>query len=232
MRHFIVSRFCLFGFTLLFGLPLMSVNAQEAFQQPDFSKFPAESGPITLEVWSWVGGLDKAAKLFEQAYPDIKVHVNNVGGGPAEYQKLQTAIKAGSGGPDVAQIEYMFLPSFIVTDGLADLSKYGANDLKAFFVPWTWGQVSPDGKAVYGIPQDTGPMALLYNKKIFDQYGLTVPTTWDEFTQQAEKLAQASGGKVKMGQLLSDPRSVVYQYGVGQWRRTVQNPRGLVGANA
>jgi multiple sugar transport system substrate-binding protein len=59
--------------------------------------------------------------------------------------------------------------------------------------------VSPDGKAVYGIPQDTGPMALLYNKKIFDQYGLTVPTTWDEFTQQAEKLAQSSGGKVKMG---------------------------------
>ena len=181
----------------LVGLPLCSATAQENFKQPDYSKFPAESGPITLEVWSWVGGLDKAAKLFEQAYPDIKVHVNNVGGGPGEYQKLQTALKAGSGGPDVAQIEYMFLPSFIVTDGLADLSKYGAGDLKDFFVPWTWGQVSPDGKAVYGIPQDTGPMALLYNKKVFDQYGLTVPATWDEFTQQAEKLAQASAGKVK-----------------------------------
>ena len=41
-------------------------------------------------------------------------------------------------------------------------------------------------------------MALLYNKRLFDQYGLTVPTTWDEFTQQTEKLAQASSGKVKM----------------------------------
>jgi multiple sugar transport system substrate-binding protein len=208
MRHFILSRwpspFCPFRQATmallagaLVGLPLCSATAQENFKQPDYSKFPAESGPITLEVWSWVGGLDKAAKLFEQAYPDIKVHVNNVGGGPGEYQKLQTALKAGSGGPDVAQIEYMFLPSFIVTDGLADLSKYGAGDLKDFFVPWTWGQVSPDGKAVYGIPQDTGPMALLYNKKVFDQYGLTVPATWDEFTQQAEKLAQASAGKVK-----------------------------------
>ena len=58
--------------------------------------------------------------------------------------------------------------------------------------------MSPDGKAVYGIPQDTGPMALLYNKKTFDQYGLTVPTTWEEFAQQAEKLAQASNGKVKL----------------------------------
>jgi multiple sugar transport system substrate-binding protein len=180
------------------GLPLFPANAQEAYREPDYSKVPAESGSITLEVWSWVGGLDKAAQLFEQAYPNIKVHVNNVGGGPAEYQKLQTAIKAGSGGPDVAQIEYDFLPSFIVTDGLADLAKYGATGVKAYFVPWTWGQVSPDGKIVYGIPQDTGPLALLYNKKIFDQYGLAVPATWDEFAQQAEKLAQSSNGKVKM----------------------------------
>ena len=152
MRNFTVPRWFThfydsrqIGLVLLGGaltaLPLASANAQEGFQHPDFSKFPAESGPITLEVWSWVGGLDKAAKFFEQAYPDIKVHVNNIGGGPQEYQKLQTALKAGSGGPDVAQIEYMFLPSFIVTDGLADLSKNGASDLKAFFVPWTWGQV-------------------------------------------------------------------------------------------
>ena len=134
-----------------------SVNAQSAYQEPDYSKLQPESGAITLEVWTWVSGLDKAAQLFEQAYPNIKVHVNNVGGGPVEYQKLQTAIKAGSGGPDVAQIEYDFLPSFIVTDGLADISKLGANDVKSFFVPWTWAQASPDGKAVYGIPQDSGP---------------------------------------------------------------------------
>lgn len=209
MSYFIVccwlSRFCpsrhvsvaLLAGTLA-GLPLLSVSAEEAYKVPDYSKFPAESGPVTLEVWTWVAGLDKAAKLFEQAYPDIKVHVNNVGAGPAEYEKLQTALKAGSGGPDVVQIEYDFLPSFIVTDGLLDIAKYGANDAKSYFVPWTWSQVSPDGKTVYGIPQDSGPLALLYNKKIFDQYGLSVPTTWDEFAQQAEKLAQGSGGKVKM----------------------------------
>ena len=175
-----------------------SIYADATYQEPDYSKLKPESGQITLEVWTWVVGLEKAAQLFEQAYPNIKVHVNNVGGGPTEYQKLQTAIKAGSGGPDVAQIEYDFLPSFVATDGLADMSKFGANDAKSFFVPWTWGQVSPDGKAVYGIPQDSGPMAFLYNKKIFDQYGITVPTTWDEFAQQAEKLAKATGGKVQL----------------------------------
>jgi hypothetical protein len=115
-------RSCKFGVALLLGaligLPLLSVSAQEAFRQPDYSKFPAESGPIMLEVWSWVSGF--------------------------------------------------------------------ANDVKDYFVPWTWGQMSPDGKAVYGIPQDTGPMALLYNKKIFDQYGLTVPTWQNESLKNAK----------------------------------------------
>ena len=176
----------------------LSARAEEAFQQPDYSKFEVESGPITLEVWSWVGGLDKAAKEFEQMFPNIKVEVKNVGAGAPQYQKVQTVIKAGSGGPDIAQIEFMLLPSFIVTDGLADLSKYGAGEVKSYFVPWTWTQVSPDGNAIYGVPQDSGPMALLYNKRLFDQYELSVPTTWDEFAQQAEKLAKASNGKVKL----------------------------------
>jgi multiple sugar transport system substrate-binding protein len=187
------------SFAVLTASTLAFADSATEYKEPDYSKFKVEDGQITLEFWSWVGGLDNTVKDFEKAYPNIKIHVNNVGGGPAEYQKLQTALKAGSGAPDVAQIEYMFLPSFIVTDGLADMAQYGANDVKQYFVPWTWGQVSPDGKTVYGIPQDSGPFALIYNKKIFDQYGLSVPTTWDEYAQQAEKLAKASDGKVKMG---------------------------------
>src|ERR1700747_667945 len=185
----------------LLAVSLVPASGESApeFKEPDYSKFKVEDGQITLEFWSWVGGLDKVVKEFEQAFPNIKVNVNNVGGGPAEYTKLQTALKAGSGAPDVAQIEYDFLPSFIVTDGLADMAQYGANEAKPYFVPWTWGQVSPDGKTVYGLPQDSGPLALNYNQKIFDQYGLSVPTTWDEYAQDAEKLAKASGGKVKMG---------------------------------
>lgn len=184
---------------LIASLHPASGQSASEFKQPDYSKLKVEEGQITLEFWSWVGGLDQVVKEFEQAYPNIKVHVNNIGGGPAEYTKLMTSLKAGSGAPDVAQIEYDFLPSFIASDGLADMAQYGANDAKPYFVPWTWGQVSPDGKAVYGIPQDSGPMALNYNKKIFDQYGLTVPTTWDEYAQDAEKLAKASNGSVKMG---------------------------------
>jgi multiple sugar transport system substrate-binding protein len=35
-------------------------------------------------------------------------------------------------------------------------------------------------------------MALFYNKSVFDKYGLTVPTTWDQFVADAKKLHQAN----------------------------------------
>ena len=115
---------------LLIARPISAQSAAD-YKEPDYSKFKVEEGQLTLELWSWVVGLDQVVKEFEQAFPNIKVHVNNVGGGPAEYQKLQTVLKAGSGAPDVVQIEYDFLPSFIATDGLADISQYGANDAKS-----------------------------------------------------------------------------------------------------
>lgn len=179
------------------------VCAQSKSNEPDYQKFAVEPG-AQLEVWSWVVGLDSIAKDFEKEFPNIKVKVDNIGGGPTEYQKLQTAIKAGSGAPDAAQIEFDFLPSFIVTDGLADLTPFGAEQAKSYFVGWTWGQVSPDGKVVYGIPQDIGPLALMYNKKTFDKYQITVPKTWDEFAAQAEKLSKASQGKVKIANFFAD----------------------------
>lgn len=174
---------------------LLSSGALAA--DPPFPKAP--SGKVTLEVWSWVPGLDKTVQAFEKAYPNIKVRVTNLGGGPQTYTKLRTALQAGSGAPDVAQIEYGFLPAFIDLGGLEDLSKYGANNYKKYFVPWTWGQVSPDGRAVFAIPQDTGPFAMVYREDLLKKYGVAVPKTWAEYEKAADLVNQKSGGKVKFG---------------------------------
>ena len=169
---------------------------------PAFPK--AEAGKkVTLEVWSWVPGLDKTVAAFTKAYPDITVKITNLGGGPNTYTKLQTALKAGSGAPDVAQIEYGFLPSFADTGGLVDLSKFGANDYRKYFVPWTWGQVSPEGKAVYAIPQDTGPFAMVYRDDVLKKYSVAVPKTWDQYATAAASVNSKSAGKVKLGNFYS-----------------------------
>lgn len=144
--------------------------------------------PATLTFWSWSPGIDTQVKLFEQKYQNIKVELVNPGQGPPAYQKLRTAL-GGGGAPDVAQIEFSYLQSFIVTKDLLDISPYGANDIKGDFVDFAWKQVS-SGDAVYAIPQDSGPMGMLYRADIFEKYGLEVPTTWAEFEEQAKKLRE------------------------------------------
>jgi multiple sugar transport system substrate-binding protein len=62
---------------------------------------PVYDGPaVTLSFWSWVPGIDKAIAAFEKEYPKITVKRDNVGNGTTEYNKLLTALQAGSGAPD------------------------------------------------------------------------------------------------------------------------------------
>jgi multiple sugar transport system substrate-binding protein len=189
------TRSTLKSTALLLGLSLLASTALAA--DPAFPKAP--TGKVQLEVWSWVPGLDKTVAEFTKQYPNITVKITNLGGGPQTYTKLRTAIEAKSGAPDVAQIEYGFLPAFADTGGLVDLSKYGANDFKKYFVPWTWGQVSPDGQAVYAIPQDTGPFAMVYREDLLKKYGIAAPKTWDDYAKAAATVNTKSGGKVKLG---------------------------------
>ncbi|MGO4533799.1 ABC transporter substrate-binding protein [Leifsonia sp. 2MCAF36] len=144
----------------------------------------------TITYWSWTPSAQAQVAAFEKQYPKVKVKLVNAGTNTTEYTKLQNAVKAGSGAPDVAQVEYYAIPQFALSDSLVDLTQYGFDKLKSSYTPGPWGSVNIGGKLV-GLPQDSGPMALFYNKTIFDKYGLQVPTTWDEYVADAQKLHAA-----------------------------------------
>ncbi|WP_448721454.1 ABC transporter substrate-binding protein [Microbacterium natoriense] len=151
-----------------------------------------KGGEITY--WNWTPSGEDQAKAFMKEYPNVTVKVVNAGTATDEYTKLQNAISAGSGGPDVAQIEYYALQQFALSDSLLDLDGYGLDELEDEYTASTWSAVNiNDG--IYGLPQDSGPMVMFYNKTVFDQYGLDVPTTWDEYIAAAEKLHQADPSK-------------------------------------
>jgi multiple sugar transport system substrate-binding protein len=144
----------------------------------------------TITVWAWAPAVEPIAEAFEAKYPDITVDVQNVGTGADQYTKLQNAIKAGKGAPDVAQVEYFAIPQFSLSDSLADLSGFGYGDLESDFTASTWNAVSDDD-AVYALPQDSGPMAMFYRQDVFDKYGIAVPKTWDEYVAAAETMHSA-----------------------------------------
>ncbi|MFF3028706.1 ABC transporter substrate-binding protein [Microbacterium sp. NPDC057944] len=148
-----------------------------------------KGGEITY--WSWTPSAEAQVEAFEKAYPNVKVNLVNAGTNNDEYTKLQNAIKAGSGAPDVVQIEYQAFPQFSLTDSFVDLAQYGFADFEDDYTASTWGSVTSD-KAIYGLPQDSGPMALFYNKSVFDAAGIAVPTTWDEYYEAAKAIHAAN----------------------------------------
>ncbi|GIH23472.1 sugar ABC transporter substrate-binding protein [Acrocarpospora phusangensis] len=144
----------------------------------------------TLKVWAWEPTLKQVVAGFQAKYPKVTVDLVNAGTGNDQYTALQNAIKAGSGVPDVAQIEYYALPQFSLAKSVTDLRAFGADQLQGTFTPGPWASVH-SGAGVYGLPMDSGPMALFYNKDVFDKHGIEVPATWDDFVAAAEKLHAA-----------------------------------------
>jgi multiple sugar transport system substrate-binding protein len=140
----------------------------------------------TITYWSWTPSAKAQVDAFEKAYPNVKVNLQNQGTNTDQYTKMTTAIQAGSGAPDVAQIEYYAIPQYALSDSLLDLTTYGLDQLKSDYTASTWGSVAFNGK-VYGLPQDSGPMALFYNEKIFKAAGINeAPKTWDDYIADAK----------------------------------------------
>ncbi|MFE6889397.1 ABC transporter substrate-binding protein [Streptomyces sp. NPDC057694] len=145
----------------------------------------------TITVWAWDSTVKSVAAEFEKKYPKVHVEVVNAGTGNDQYKALSNAISAKKGVPDVAQVEYYAIGQYSLTKGLTDLGSYGAGKLKADYSTGPWNSVA-DGDSVWGLPMDSGPMALFFNKKVFDKYKITVPTTWDDYLEAARKLHKAN----------------------------------------
>ncbi|RNB52500.1 extracellular solute-binding protein [Agromyces tardus] len=181
-------------------------STQGPVSQEDIDK--AMTTPTKLTFWTWVPDIENEVKLFEEKYPAIDVTVENVGQGLPHYQKLRSAIEAGEGAPDVAQIEYQYIPSFVLPGSLLDLTPYGADDLSGDYVDWAWNQVSPD-EEVWAIPQDVGPMGNLYREDILSKAGITEPpATYEEYATAAKAVKDATGsyisnlGATQAGQMI------------------------------
>ncbi|GAA2044083.1 sugar ABC transporter substrate-binding protein [Agromyces tropicus] len=143
-----------------------------------------------VSVWAWYPAFEGVVDLFNQTHDDVQVCWTNAGQGNDEYTKFSTSIESGSGAPDVIMLEAEVLSSFTIRNALVDLSEYGAADVEGDYTEGAWKDVS-SGDAVYAIPVDGGPMGMLYRTDILDQYGIAVPTTWEEFATAAQELKDA-----------------------------------------
>ena len=147
--------------------------------------------PANLTVWAWTPGTEEAIKMFEKAYPNIKVKLQNVGQGPDHYRKVRTTLKSGKGLPDVIHMEFQYIPSFTLTKDLLDLTPYLPENFLSNYPEWIQQQINLDD-AIYGVPWDTGPLGFIYRDDLLKKAGVKTPIkTWDEFADAAIKYHKA-----------------------------------------
>lgn len=191
--------------------------ASEAPIGPSQAEIDAALGtPTTLTYWGWDLSAPASVEAFQKLHPAITINYENVGVGPASYQKVRTALAGGSGIPDIIFLEGAAVPSFAMTDSLLDLTTMGAASLKDLFIPaaWTPGVL---GDQVFGLPVGANATASYYREDLFEQAGITTPpATWEEFAAAAKLLKEKTGATIAdfspndIGMMLNN----VYQAGI------------------
>ena len=177
-------------------------------------------GPVELTFWTWAPNMDKVVAAWNDANPDIKVTVNKQDGGDAAVTKLLTAIKAGSGAPDLMQAEYQKIPTLVASDALVDLAEHVGDDVEAKFPDSVWNSVTLESDAVYAVPQDSGPMMFFYRTDLLQQFGVAVPTTWAEYADAARAIHAADPTKFLGTFSATDPgwfAGLAQQAGASWW---------------
>ncbi|MGN6087879.1 MAG: extracellular solute-binding protein [Actinomycetales bacterium] len=145
----------------------------------------------TITVWEMNGDLTPAtldainAEFTKKTGAKVNVQLQDWSGITT---KLTTAL-ATSNPPDVVDVGNTQVPSYAATGGLADLTSH--KDELAQGRTWLGGLVDPatvDGK-LYGVPSFAGTRAVIYNKKMWADAGITsIPTTYEELTTDLDKI--------------------------------------------
>jgi len=129
---------------------------------------------------------------FNQTYPNVKINYQSVPFGDAQ-NKFKTAAAAKAGAPDILRAEVAWVPEFA---SLGYLYALDGSDLTADAADYIATPLSADkynGKT-YGVPQVTDSLALMYNKKIFTDAGISgAPKTWADVKTAAATIKSKTG---------------------------------------
>ncbi|MFF0286059.1 extracellular solute-binding protein [Streptomyces sp. NPDC005262] len=153
------------------------------------------SGTVTWWDTSTVGSEDKVFKKiaedFEKQHPKVDVKYVNVPFGEAQ-NKFKNAAQSGSGAPDVIRSEVAWTPEFADLGYLAPLDGTPALQKADDFLKQAAASTKYNGKT-YAVPQVIDSMGIFYNKKIFKEAGVEVPTTVDQLKTVSKKIKEKTG---------------------------------------
>lgn len=184
------------------GIPATTINVIAA----DYGNGPGSSNSGA----SWWA---KVVKEFNKKYPQVTVKMNVVNWNDVDNQII-SQVQAGNP-PDIAQAGADWPGMKSVLYPASDvLTPAAASSLIPSFADQ--GKI---GSTKYGIPWIASSRALVYNKDLFQEAGISAPpTTWAEYKTDAQKLKSAGvqdPACVPLGQEEAQAETLIWELGNG-----------------
>lgn len=142
---------------------------------------------------------EEAVKEFEELHPNIKIKTEAV---LNDSYKEKIRVVLGSNNPPDVYFSWSgeFAYNFARAGQSLDLTSYVEEDTdwSGQIIESQFGPFTLDGK-IYGIPWSTDGKAFFFNKKVFNDLNLEVPTTWEELLTVSEKIKDAGITPIAFG---------------------------------
>ncbi len=136
---------------------------------------------------------------FEQQNPGIKVTVNTTA--HEQFKTLFPSWLASNNAPDVATWFAGYRMQQYADKGLLapiPESVFPGGSMEKQF-PAAFKNASSYNSKIYFMPQSWYWWAVYYNKDVFQKLGLSIPTTWEQFTAVCDKLKAAGIAPIAIG---------------------------------
>jgi raffinose/stachyose/melibiose transport system substrate-binding protein len=186
-------------FAILCLLSLLAACAPAATQAPAATEIPAATEvpaaePVTLSLLGAQNPNDQLmiealTEAYTALHPNVTFEIEVAAGGGAEADNLvKTRLATGEMNDIFYYNSGSLLQALHPSDTLVDLSQepFIANIAESFLPT-----VSQNG-GIFGVPVGYASAGgILYNKKVYEDLGLSVPKTWDEFAANNEKIKAA-----------------------------------------
>jgi multiple sugar transport system substrate-binding protein len=175
-------------------------------QSPVQLRWAIPGNPAEVAVYEQV-----AADFMEQN-PDIEVVTDREA---SDYEKIVSLIAAGTP-PDIMFSTINNWPAFAERDifmALDDFIEQDSYDIEDFYeqilTPYRYDGEGFGTGPLYGLPKEIAVRAMYYNRDIFEEAGVDLPTadepwTWDQFVEMTQATTKVEGGRTRQyGYILS-----------------------------
>ncbi len=203
---------------LALGMAASALTAMPLTASADYSV-----SELQVNIWdnNQLAGLQEIADAWT-AESGVKVTINVV-----DWDNYWTLLEAGASGgqmPDVFWMHSNTAQMYMENDLLLKLDDYIAADDSIDLANYYEGitQLYSSNGSQYALPKDHDTIALLYNKAIFEKYGVDTPTddwTWEDVQAAAAAITEAGAADGVYGYAINTSNNqdgwynIIYDYG-------------------